>query len=248
MFGLPGDRSIRERRANHVVWRLVRLDTERGSYVREDADQLVVDLDQSEVRDPLVSGLAHANGPDGREGSSASQSPRKDLGELAAGVQLRPRLRLVVANFASPAALRAGPRDAFALAGADKSVIVFGAARHGRSQNLLEVTLSCRDEHLDRFPRVKVRQSDPMSTLLACLDHERFRVSILRPTTDEHRTAHGQVAEHQSTSRNTGSRSGSFMTEILARKQETSSSYAPLSQAAWRKHAADRVRPRRRRG
>ena len=32
----------------------MRLDTERGSYVCEDADQRVVDLDQSEVRDPLT--------------------------------------------------------------------------------------------------------------------------------------------------------------------------------------------------
>ena len=32
----------------------MRLDTERGSYVCEDADQRVVGLDQSEVRDPLT--------------------------------------------------------------------------------------------------------------------------------------------------------------------------------------------------
>jgi len=62
------------------------------------------------------------------------------------------------------------------------------------SSSLISTSPKSATHYLDRFPGVKVGQSEPMSTLLACLDHERLRVSILRSTTDEHRTAHAQVA------------------------------------------------------
>ena len=167
----------------------------RGCHFGKDLQQLVVDLDEPEVRDTLRSVLRHADGPNRGIGSTSTQPAGQDRCE-AADVKLRPCVLLVIAERAFPLPIRAYPRQRPACDCADQCVSVQRAQRHRCAEDLPEMSLSFGHRRLHRLVRVKVGQAESKPTFLACLDHERVAVAILSASGHVHRAAHCEIGQH----------------------------------------------------